>query len=254
MTDLFLGQTRSYGFQFISDGAAHTFTFPFQMDRVTFYNYTAWATTSNLSQHTWFRNMPAGDALQTNVIVDNGATGESNLVLETTNGFTTANTALGATDYETLIAGVSQADPCVITTTAAHGYQTDQLVRITDLGSDMPTARGMDEINNKRYRITVLTNTTFSLQDPVTDEDIDSTSFTAWVSGGRVMLESRSLVLNNPQVSPYSDTNPYNPTAFEYDPITYRLTAGTAVMGADSDQFYVECMAYGQYENLGDIA
>ena len=253
MTDVFLDRTRSYAFQFISAGTAHTFTFPFQMDKVVFFNYTKWATTSNKSESIWWRGMPVGDALQTNVIVDSGATGEKNLVLETTNGFTVADTSGGVTAYRSLISGVTKADPCVVTTTGAHGLQTDQIVRISDLGSDMPTARGMDQLNNNRYRVVVLTSTTFSLKDVITDDPIDSTDFTTWVAGGRVNLESRVLTLNNPQVSPYSNTNPYNPTPFTYDPITYKLTAGTAVMGADSDKFYVECFGFGQYEDLGDL-
>ena len=140
-----------------------------------------------------------------------------------------------------------------MTTTAVHGYQSGQIVRFTDLGSDMPTARGMDELNNNRYKIVVLGATTFSLKDVITGEPVDGLAFTAYVSGGRIALETAVIALNNPQVSPYSNTNPYNPNPYAYDPIEYKLTAGTAVMGSNSDVFLIEVVKYGEVIDLGDL-
>lgn len=254
MSDLFRGQTMSEAFKFISAGTAHTFTFNFQPDIVIFNNLTDWtATAGGQPRSFWFRGQTTAAHAFQEQVVDTAAAQSFNFLDTTTNGFTSANTAGGAPAYRSLISGVSKADPCVITTTAVHGLQTDQIVRITDLGSDMPTARGMDEINNKRYRIVVLTTTTFSLKDPVSDDAIDSTSFTTWVAGGRVDLESRSLVLNNPQVSPYSPAAPYGQTPFVYNEIEYKLTAGTAVMGANSDVFLIEVKKFGQVTDLGDL-
>lgn len=254
MTDLFQGRSMSEAYQFISDGAAHTFTFSFQPDKVVFNNLTDWTgTAGGLPVSTWFRGQTdAGDAYQQQV-VDTAAAQSFNFIKEATNGYTVADTSGGVTELRASISGVSKADPCVVTTSAAHGFQSDQIVRITDLGSDMPTARGMDQINNKRYSITVLTTTTFSLQDAVTGEDIDSSAYTTYVAGGSVMVESRVISLNNPQVDPYA-TTPYVPNQFSYDPIEYKLTAGSAVMGADSDVFLIEVYKWGQLINLGDIA
>ena len=253
MADLFQGQTMTYGATFISAGTAEDFTFPFQPDKVTFWNYTKFGTTAQTPWSTWFRGMPSGDALQGRVIVDNGATGNGSLALETTNGFTVANTSGGQASMHATISNITQADPCVITH-STYTFQTNQIVRITDLGSDMPTARGMDQLNNNRYRIVVLSPTTFSLKDVITGEPIDSTSFTAYVSGGRITLETAVISLNNPQVAPYSNLNPYDPNPYAYDPVTYKLTAGTAVMGADNDVFYIEAIKFGWYEDLGDLA
>jgi hypothetical protein len=243
MTDLFLGQTCSYATTFEYDaGGAYTFTFPWQPDKVAVYNYTSWADTGAEPASIWFRGMPAGDALQwQRIIADGGSAG--NLLLETTNGFTQANTTGGVTAYRADISGVTQADPCVITTSAAHGYSTGQIVRITDLGDVGPnaTARGMNQLNNNRYKIVVLTTTTFSLQDPVSGEDIDSSAYTAYVSGGRVVLETR--VIGDPEAYAYLD-------------VVYRLTLGTAVFGgaSDGDIFYMEALKYGEWEDLGDLA
>lgn len=254
MSDLFMGQSMSEAYRFISDGGAYTFTFNFQPDKVVFNNLTQWTNSAgNLPVSVWFREQTdAAEAYQQQVI-DSNAAQSFNFLNPTTNGFTVADTSGGNTSYRKSISGATAADPVVITTSAVHGYQTNQIVRITDLGSDMPTARGMDQINNNRYKITVIDTTSFSLQDPVSGEDIDGSGYTAYVSGGSVILETQVLQLNNPQVAPYAST-PYVPNAFQYDPIEYKLTAGTDVMGADSDVFLIEAYKWGNFENLGDIA
>ena len=84
--------------------------------------------------------------------------------------------ALGDT---VVINGATQADPCVITTAAAHGLTSDDGVWIASIV-------GMTELNDARYNITVLSPTTFSLQTSDTNEDVDSTGFTAYGSGGTV--------------------------------------------------------------------
>lgn len=237
MSDLYEGGTMTYAAKFISDGAAHTFTLPFQADCVKVYNYTKWSTVSNIPCSIWFRGFPAGDALQWNVIADNGSTGEENLLLETTNGFTVADTSGGATAYRAAISGITQADPGVVTTSAAHGLSTGDLVRLTQLGDAGAVSYGMDQLNNGRFKVVVLTSTTFSLQDPITGDDIDTTGYVAYSSGGKVNLITR-----------------VDSQQFAYDPVTYRLTFGSAVMGADGDVLYFEAIKYGQgIEDLGDI-
>lgn len=254
MSDLFQGQTMTEAYQFISDGAAHTFTFNFQPDKVVFNNLTDWTNTAgNLPVSVWFRGQTdAAEAYQQQVI-DTNAGSSFNFLNPQTNGFTVADTSGGVSSSHTTISAISAADPCVVTH-AAFTFQTGQIVRFTDLGNTGVSDRGMGELNNNRYKIVVLSSTTFSLQDPVTGEDVDSSAFTAYVSGGRVTLETHVLTLNNPQVSPYSATNPYNPNPFAYDPVTYKLTAGTEVMGANDDVFLIEVYKWGQLYDLGDIA
>ena len=254
MSDLFLGQTCTKAYRLVSGGAAYTLNLDWQADKVVFNNITQWTNTANnLPVSVWFRDETAAAEAYQQQVIDSAAAQSFNFLNPTTNGFTVADTSGGVTAYRSLISGVTQADPCVVTTTAVHGLQTNQIIRITDLGSDMPTARGMDQLNNNRYRVVVIDTTSFSLKDPVSDEAIDSTSFTAWVSGGRIDLETRVLQLNNPQVTPYSNTNPYNPTPFSYDPVEYKLTAGTEVMGADGDRFFIEAYKFGAFQDLGDI-
>jgi hypothetical protein len=244
MSDLFRGQTMTYAQQFTYDaGGAFTFTIPFQADKISIYNYTSWADTSGTPLSVWFRGMPAGDALQWLVIADNGGTGNKNVALETTNGYTVADTSGGVTDYKFDISAVSAADPCEVTTSASHGYSTGQLVRITDLGDVGPNAaaRGMQEINNLRFKIVVTAATTFTLQDPISGDDIDSTAYTAYVSGGRVTLESRAL--NDPE-------------AFAYLPVIYKITAGSAIFtgASDADVMFIEAIKFGEFGDLGNLA
>ncbi|HUU87117.1 MAG TPA: hypothetical protein VMX17_05115 [Candidatus Glassbacteria bacterium] len=254
MSDLFLGQTCTARIDFISAGTAHTFTWPWNADKAVFYNITQWAgVAANLPVSVWWKDTNAAAEAFQQQVIDSAAGSSFNFIDTAAAGFTVANTAGGVTAYRSLISAVTAADPCVITTTAVHGLQTNQLIRITDLGSGMPTARGMDELNNKRFRVVVINTTSFSLKDPVSDEPVDSTNFVTWVAGGRIDLETRVLQLNNPQVDPYSNTNPYNPTPFSYNPIEYKLTADTAVMGSDGDVFVIELYKFGTVINLGDL-
>lgn len=255
MADLFLGQTCTEAYQFISAGTAHTFTFSWQPDKVVFNNLTKWTATAGGDPiSTWFRNQTTTAHAFQQQVIDSSAGASFNFLDTATNGFTVADTDGGVASYFKLISAVSQADPCVVTTSTAHGYQTDQQVRITDLGEIGPgvTARGMGQLNNNIYLITVINSTTFSLRDVITDEPIDSTGYTAWVSGGRINMVTRVISLNNPQVNPYAVT-PYVPTPFAYDPIDYKLTAGTAVMGDDGDEFLIEVYKWGSLVDLGDL-
>jgi hypothetical protein len=254
MSDLFLGQTMTAAIKFISAGTAHTFELPFQADKAVFVNLSEWtATAGGRPRSTWYRDQTtAAHAFQEQVI-DSAAAQSFNFLDTTTNGFTVADLPGGQATAHATISGITAADPCVVTH-SAYTFQTNQIVRLTDLGQVTPaTNRGMGELNNNRYKIVVLSPTTFSLKDVITGEPIDSSAFTAYVSGGRITLETHVISLNNPQVSPYSNLNPYDPNPFAYDPVTYRLTAGTAVMGSDGDQFIIELYKWGQIIELGDL-
>lgn len=252
MSDLFQGQTMTESYQFVSGGAAHTFQFNFQPDKVVFNNLTQWtATAGKLPISVWFRDQTtAAHAFQEQVI-DSSAGASFNFLNTATNGFTVADTAGGQASSHAAISGITQADPCVVTT-GVHGFQTNQLVRFTDLGDCGAVDHGMAQLNNNRYAIVVLSPTTFSLKYVETGEPVDSTAFTAYVSGGQVTNESHVISLNNPQVYPYAVT-PYVPNPYQYDPIEYRLTVGTAVMGAASDVFLVEVYKFGQVTDLGSL-
>jgi hypothetical protein len=78
------------------------------------------------------------------------------------------------------ITGITKADPAVITTSAAHGLVADDIISIHNIV-------GMTELNNRIYKIASAdTTTTMELEDLEGKDEIDSTNFTAWSSGGTI--------------------------------------------------------------------
>lgn len=254
MSDLNYGQTCTEFYKFISAGTAHTFRFNFQPDKVVFNNLSDWTgTAGGRPISVWFRDQTVTAHASQQNVVDSAAGSSFNFLDTATNGFTVADLPGGQSTSHSTITGITQADPGVVTHTA-FAFQTNQIVRLTDLGQVTPTLdRGMGGLNNNRYRIVVIDGTHFSLKDVITGEPIDTAVMDAYVSGGIITLETHVISLNNPQVAPYSNANPYDPNPYQYDPVTYQLTAGTAVMGSDGDVFNIEVYKFGQVVNLGDL-
>lgn len=75
------------------------------------------------------------------------------------------------------VSNATQANPVVIETVSAHGYSTGDEVFLSGVS-------GMTELNNRNFKITVISTTEFSLQDQITGNDIDGTGFTAHSGGG----------------------------------------------------------------------
>ena len=73
------------------------------------------------------------------------------------------------------ITGITQANPAVVTA-SSHGYSNGDEVLISGVS-------GMTEVNGKRFLVADKTTNTFELQDK-DGVDINSTSFTAYSSGG----------------------------------------------------------------------
>jgi hypothetical protein len=73
------------------------------------------------------------------------------------------------------ITGITQANPAVVTA-SSHGYSNGDEVLISGVS-------GMTEVNGKRFLVADKTTNTFELQDK-DGVDINSTSFTAYTSGG----------------------------------------------------------------------
>ena len=78
---------------------------------------------------------------------------------------------------KTITAPVTAANPVVVTA-VAHGFSTDDLVDIVEVG-------GMTEINDTRFKIVRLTADTFSLKTEA-GVAVDGLLYTAYTSGGKV--------------------------------------------------------------------
>lgn len=79
---------------------------------------------------------------------------------------------LKKTDVAVNISSITQAVNGVVTTGANHGLSTNDVVFITGV-------TGMTEVNNQLFTVTVLTLTTFELNE-------DTSTFGAYVAGGTV--------------------------------------------------------------------
>ncbi len=104
---------------------------------------------------------------------------------------------MGQTPHRANIVGITNSKPCVITTEEAHEFATSDFVRLTDLNGVMPVPRGEDPLNNYRFQIIVLSDTTFKILDPITHKEIDSTNYTPYVEGGFCNLIARNYIYHN---------------------------------------------------------
>lgn len=217
-----LGQvTDTYAGYLQSAGAAYNLLTPWQADKLEWFNYTKFATDANNCQGVWFRDFPAGDAL----IITRGTTTLTS-TLEGTNGVTVANLAGGFTNEHVTITGITTATPAVVTA-AGHGLVDNDRIIITKVIGTMA-----QQINNKEYVVKVLSSSTFALYDIY---GIPITTVGSYTSSGQLTKEGPRLGIVD-------------------SPPTFRLTLGTAVMGADNDVIYFVASKYNRYVNLGDVA
>jgi len=80
------------------------------------------------------------------------------------------------------ISGITQANPCVITTSAAHGITIGSKVALSGIG-------GMTQLNGVTTYVTATTSTTITLGG------INSTSYTAYTSGGTVTPQTAQFAV-----------------------------------------------------------
>jgi hypothetical protein len=212
----------------VSSGAAFSILLDYEPDKIVLNNYTQFGTAGELVSNTWFRGMPDASSLSLVSVVDSGVSGDGSTELVVANGFTISKIEGGVATTRRVITGISQADPAVVTA-VAHGFPDEGRVRITNVV-------GMSEINlasSNPYKIKVLTADTFSLQD-LDGNDIDSTGFGAYVSGGSVNLVG----------------SPDRMHVF-YEPDRWQVTFGTAIAGADNDVLFIEAYKAGEYIDQG---
>ncbi len=228
--------TNSYGGYLQSAGSAYNLILPFQADRLDWFRYTSFGTNDKILQGVWFRDFPAGDAL--NII--RGTTTLSS-TLETTNGVTVANLDGGFTNEHLVITNITTATPAVVTTSAPHNLSNNDRVVITKVIGTMASF-----INNYVYVVQVLSSTTFALYDVY---GIPITTVGAYTSSGQVTKMNPALGDVNEPVNP---AVPHQ-AVIDYPPV-YRLTLGTSIMGTDNDIVYFTAWQFNNYVNLGDVA
>ena len=80
-------------------------------------------------------------------------------------------------DTPITISGATKANPVVITATS-HGYSNGDIPRITDVS-------GMTQLNGNSYKVANKTTNTFELTSPDDSSNINGTSYTTYISGGK---------------------------------------------------------------------
>lgn len=223
----YFGQTSNvYGGYLTSNGSAYNLPLPFQPDMFEFWRQTAFGTAGIVGTGVWFRDMPAGYALETQAIADNGITGNLNNVLATSNGFTLVVTPAAFAAEQIVITGITAATPGVVTTTSPHGYSNGQRVIITGVVGTLGPS-----VNNQTFVVNVLSSTTFGLYDIY---GIPWTTSGTYTSGGQSNLTGPKLGVVDA-------------------PASYVLTLGTNVMGSNADLIYFRASQFNSYYNLGTV-
>ena len=86
------------------------------------------------------------------------------------------------------ITAATTANPVVVTS-AGHGFSNGDVVRITDVGG-IGIDTGMTELNGNRYTVASVTTNTFELQTTAaTPVNVDGSSYSTYVSGGKARKE-----------------------------------------------------------------
>lgn len=91
-------------------------------------------------------------------------------------------------DVSSGITGVTNSTECTVTV-ESHTFSIGDLIDFSDIPeiktSDNETIN-MTELNDFRYQVSVITEDTFDIIDPITHVPLDSSAFNEWIEGGKV--------------------------------------------------------------------
>jgi hypothetical protein len=147
--------------KFTSTGLSQIVNLPFKPDTVSFFNYTvanSAATSQKVAAAHWDSNMGQGFAIQ------EGYNATPTLIYDTViaNGISTFSAGQLLQFGPTLaISGITKASAAVVTTTAAHGYASGDVVIFQGLFQSSTT--GMPQIAGIPFTVTVTGTTTFTI-------------------------------------------------------------------------------------------
>ena len=147
---------------FVSTGAAQAILLPFQPDRISLWNYTAYANFAahDITDGYWDVAMGQGTAAVKYV---DASTGVLETAVITSGGFSTFSGGLAQQfGPKIAIASATAVNPIVVTTTAAHGYSVGTTVIMQGLKQSSTT--GMQQIAGIPFTISAVTSTTFTIK------------------------------------------------------------------------------------------
>ena len=194
-----------------STGAATNLVLGFVPDRFTVTNYTKTAAQTGVGFSEWIYGVVA-DA---KALISTYTAGAPVVSLLASNGITAVNAGGVWAATQATITNATKANPCVITATS-HGFATGDTVTIS-------AVVGMVQLNQNRYKITVIDANSFSLSD-LFGNPVNSSAYGTYVSGG---------------IANKISTNS-TPPGNQYDTGYAGVTLGTGVVGSASDVLYWE--------------
>jgi hypothetical protein len=138
------------------------------------------------------------------------------------------NVPLGWSPQNRIITKVSAANPGVVTTATAHGFSTNDKVRLL-FPAESATVWGMSQLNGMIVTVTVVSATTFSI-------GVDTSSFTAFAFPTSAVAATGVSFAQAVPVGQTGQTltDATNNTAFQ------GIKLGTSVCGAASDVIYYQ--------------
>lgn len=145
---------------FVSTGAAKIINLPFQPNLIKLTNLTAAATPANNGVPFGFWQSAMGQG--TAIIEAFNATPVLTTDTVTSGGFSTfAAGQMLQYGAQIQISGITKANPAVVTTAAAHGYSSGDVVIFQGLYQSATT--GMPQLSNMPFTVTVTGSTTFTI-------------------------------------------------------------------------------------------
>ncbi|MDC0416302.1 hypothetical protein OAM12_03470 [Candidatus Pelagibacter sp.] len=143
------------------------------------------------------------------------------------------------------ITAITKANPAVITTNGSHGLVHDDIIKIADISTaNQMNLDGMTQLATGFYRVRVISNTTFSLVDLDTRENINSTSFSDYTASSAEMwvlegIQNEFYRKGNTSITA-SNANPQlqsGLTLFYKDP-KIALASNAAITGSNTKLFF----------------
>lgn len=177
--------------QVTSTGGATVVVLPFIPNFIEISNSTRATAASGVTRAWWMTDMGQGSAFA--VTTGAGpADGTSFITAATGTGFTTVQAGLalqyGPTVFLGASGGITKASPAVVTTTAAHGLVSGNVIVFQNLAQTSST--GMQQIAGIPFVVTVTGSTTFTIP-----WNTNQSNYTAIATGGLNTLASFKKVL-----------------------------------------------------------
>jgi hypothetical protein len=143
---------------------------------------------------------------------------DDNWTLTTINYASSVTAPTFASSTVRTITDITQSNPAVVTTSAAHGFVTGNLI-------DIDGVVGMTEVNGRTFRITVTSTTQFQLDGE------DSTGHTAYSSGGTATRQNAATTVGS-GFGGFSKAYAYVVTAVDADGVESLASASVSLITA----------------------